>query len=740
MTNEHESTATAVALDEQQQQQQQHHLTYPYLTAQQKNSRTARADAEQDDSNRSLGATTPTVDEELVQAKQAEEEQRREEYISGRDSLLRSLQTSSQLLARLQNQCLQHSWFRYPPPAVYQPRILDVELQSNNLPSASSPLYHRSSVSAVASRQTSLLQSLEPASIQNLLSRRVQFARQHLERLDRRARDSTSKVLITGDLNSGKSTLINALLRRDLLPHDQQPCTSAFCEVLDASLNGGVEEVHAIPDPVSYRLDDPSTYRRYPISFMQSMVGTDEMEKFVVWKVYCSATATTTDSDHDNILRNGVIDVTFIDSPGLNSDSTKTMAVFGQQEEIDAIVFVLNSENHFTQSAAEFLAEAKKEKPYIFIVANRFDLIGDKKRCRRQIELFGKQLLPATFSPYSVESSFTNAHNNNNNNDNNGSSSGVTDLVHFISAREFFHASAMKQGNGEYVNSFLRMESSLRCFLLEKRSQSKLIPIKTYLFNLITDIQQLAAYNNQLAADQLEQTTAELEMITPIYQRLVAFQKNYSDHAEHCRQNLLQSMRAEGRQTLESWVANIGSMSKRVAYPGLFRSLAFARQLLTEYNNSIGDTLFNFEHDSLTKTMSSITQLHEMAGKSVPDWHQLLPSDTLLRLSSTPLAEMTNDNQRSPLSIEDEKISNEEQTPSEMQLIRVGLDMSDFIEPPSTELMLSAATVGAMVTVTAGMVGYQRVVGVFFQTCQAVGLNSMSKILAATAAIAGTFH
>ena len=94
--------------------------------------------------------------------------------------------------------------------------------------------------------QTELVHSLEKHSIASLLDGKISQSIKHLLSLRDRIEDISSKVLVTGDLNAGKSTFCNGLLRRRVLPEDQQPCTSLFCEVLDARENGGVEEVHAI--------------------------------------------------------------------------------------------------------------------------------------------------------------------------------------------------------------------------------------------------------------------------------------------------------------------------------------------------------------------------------------------------------------------------------------------------------------------------------------------------------------
>lgn len=189
------------------------------------------------------------------------------------------------------------------------------------------------------------LSTLEGQSIANLLDERLGQCLRHLDNLHNRVADTSSKVLVTGDLNSGKSTFVNALLKRDLLPVDQQPCTSMFCEVLDAMLNDGVEAAHAIPDPEKYDRLDPSTYHVVEMRHLFRVVA-DEGDKYKMLKIYANDARSTEES----LLHNGVVDIALIDSPGLNTDSVKTTAVFARQEEIDVVVFVVSAENHFTLS------------------------------------------------------------------------------------------------------------------------------------------------------------------------------------------------------------------------------------------------------------------------------------------------------------------------------------------------------------------------------------------------------
>lgn len=198
------------------------------------------------------------------------------------------------------------------------------------------------------------LSTLESKSIANLLTDRLDQSLRHLEKLHTRIADTSSKVLVTGDLNSGKSTFVNALLKRELLPADQQPCTSIFCEVLDAMLNDGLEQVHAIPNVETYNRLDPNTYHIIEMRHLYKVI-TEDYESYKMLKIYANDARTTQES----LLHNGVVDIALIDSPGLNTDSIKTTAVFARQEEIDVVVFVVSAENHFTLSVKKHLHKKK---------------------------------------------------------------------------------------------------------------------------------------------------------------------------------------------------------------------------------------------------------------------------------------------------------------------------------------------------------------------------------------------
>lgn len=362
--------------------------------------------------------------------------------------------------------------------------------------------------------QTDLVHSLEKGSIASLLDGKISSSINHLRSLRERIEDTSSKVLVTGDVNVGKSTFCNALLRRKVLPEDQLQNTSIFCEVLDSRENGGVEEVHAIHLDITYNRHDESTYDVFKLDDLEVLVT--EKDTYSWCKVYLRDVR----SIDQSLLNNGVVDISIIDAPSLNRENEQTTAVFARQEEIDVVVFVVSALNQITLSAREFIFAAAKEKAYIFMVVNGYEVIKDKERFQKEILKQVQGLSPQTFKNSS-------------------------ELVHFVSSNAVPTAppGAIQGGDGgggsssggggdgpdhdddsdskgkgkdkEKIQDFERLEESLRRFVLEKRARSKLAPAKTYLLNVLGDVNTLASVNQSVAQSELDRVTKDLAAIEP---------------------------------------------------------------------------------------------------------------------------------------------------------------------------------------------------------------------------------
>ena len=442
---------------------------------------------------------------------------------------------------------------------------------------------HGSSTSPAA-----LVSHLERGSIANLLDERISSAIQHMDKLRLRVLDTSSKVLVTGDLNSGKSTFVNALLRREVMPVDQQPCTTAFCEVHDASENNGVEEVHILKDGVSYSISDESTFTRTSLADLESIV-TDNQGTQPVFKIYLADSRVPSES----LLSNGVVDISLIDAPGLNHDSWQTTAVFARQDEIDVVVFVVSAENHFTLSAKDFLWNASNEKAYVFIVVNKFEQIRNKEKCRKRVMEQIEEFSPRTYED-------------------------AADLVHFVDS-----AAALRPYTAN--PSFDDLESSLRSFVLTKRSKSKLQPASTYLSNLLTDIDLLVGANAIVAQSDIDRAKDDLLRSKPVWEKM----KDSRDALE----DALEAVEEEGAlATGEKTKVILTAALERVAqgqpgvdqsislptYRGLFGIWDYARNVRRALLASLDAAVKLAEAEARIATTARVAKVDDLGNEYLP--------------------------------------------------------------------------------------------------------------------------
>lgn len=467
-----------------------------------------------------------------------------------------------------------------------------------------------------ALHQTELVHSLEKGSIASLLDGKIGSSIKHLVSLRERIEDTSSKVLITGDLNAGKSTFCNALLRRKVLPEDQQPCTAIFCEVLDARENAGIEEVHAVHREVTYNRNDETTYDAYSLQELEKIVV--DNEKYIQCKVYVKDVRTIDES----LLSNGVVDIALIDAPGLNSDTTKTTAIFARQEEIDVVVFVVSAANHFTQSAKEFIWAAAAEKAYIFIVVNGYDFIRDKERCQKMVLDQVAGLSPRTHK----ESS---------------------ELVHFVSSNVIPMAPSPPGGPGgggsgsgsgggddpddngkgkdlDKIRDFEKLEQSLRRFVLEKRARSKLAPARTYLMNILNDVNTLATVNHEVAQSEFDRVTQELKELEP---QILATKKARSEVDEQVVHNIEETCKSvydHTRNQLNAAITYAGSTKYDIPYPGLFGAFGYADDLKDAILSHIADAVSTCEAYGRGQTVRGVNAIKQLGLLHVGDEFQNL--------------------------------------------------------------------------------------------------------------------
>ncbi|KAF5382507.1 hypothetical protein D9615_003063 [Tricholomella constricta] len=444
--------------------------------------------------------------------------------------------------------------------------------------------------SGTSNAATSLVSQLEKSSIANLIDERIGASLNHINKLRHRVEDTSSKVLVTGDLNAGKSTFVNALLRREVMPVDQQPCTTAFCEVHDATENHGKEEVHVLKEGTTYDINDESTFVRGTIADLEDIVAENEDTQQMI-KLYLADTRAPSES----LLNNGVVDISLIDAPGLNRDSLKTTALFARQEEIDVVVFVVSAENHFTLSAKEFLWNASNEKAYLFIVVNKYDQIKNKDKCRRLVLEQIKQLSPRTYED-------------------------AQDLVHFVDS-----ATALQPYTAN--PAFDDLESSLRSFVLVKRSKSKLHPVSTYLSNLLSDIELLAGANAIVADAELQEARDNLEQVLPVLEKMKSGRDALENGLEATEEEGADGAASKTRSILTTALERVGQGKLGVetplvhmpTYPGIWGIWDYARDVRRALLASLDAAVKLAEDEARDITSAGVEKIKDLGESHLPE-------------------------------------------------------------------------------------------------------------------------
>jgi mitofusin len=375
---------------------------------------------------------------------------------------------------------------------------------------------------------------------------------------------------------------------------------------LDARENGGIEEVHAIHKDTIYNRHDESTYDVFTLADLEKLVTSNE--SYTQCKVYVKDVR----SIDESLLNNGVVDISIIDAPGLNSDTTKTTAVFARQEEIDVVVFVVSAANHFTLTAREFIWAAAAEKAYIFIVVNGYDNIRDKERCQKMILEQVAGLSPRT----SKESS---------------------ELVHFVSSNAIPTGPSPAGGSGsssggggddpdddsdpkgkgkgkdkEKIRDFENLEQSLRRFVLEKRARSKLAPAKTYLLNVLSDVNTLAAVNQEVAQSEFDRVTKELNDLEPLLEASQKAKAEVSDDIDRTIEATCKDIYDHTRSTLNQSIAQAADEDLGVPYPGLLNAFQYAEDIKEAILSQISASVMSCEEHARRKTVDGVNAIKQL--------------------------------------------------------------------------------------------------------------------------------
>lgn len=216
-------------------------------------------------------------------------------------------------------------------------------------------------------------------------------------------------------------------------------------------------------------------------------------------------------------------------------------------------------------------------------------MIEDQERCKRDILEQVRKLSPQTY---------TDAKN----------------LVHFVSARATLRAGPA----AEAPTDFAQLEKSLRTFVLEKRFQSKLAPAKTYLKNLLTDVEVIAKYNASVAEERKARAVRDLDDAEPSYAQMLDVKERILDDIDRTIDNTSSEVQQHTRRKLDDFLDNIEEHGRGTSWPGLLYAFTYATNVRSRLYRMAAGRVRQAELFRVEKSRDCIAHLEKAITECLP--------------------------------------------------------------------------------------------------------------------------
>jgi len=170
------------------------------------------------------------------------------------------------------------------------------------------------------------------------------------------------RLMVLGDMKHGKSTLLNSLLGKNLLPSAVNPCTA----ILTIISFGEQERVTV------YFKDEHTETMSFEEFSRNFTIDPKEAKRFEENKEEAFPDVNYAQIEYPlEILQNGV---EIVDSPGLNDTDKRNELTLGYVNSCHAILFILNATKPCTMEERRYLENYLKGKGLtIFFLINRWD-------------------------------------------------------------------------------------------------------------------------------------------------------------------------------------------------------------------------------------------------------------------------------------------------------------------------------------------------------------------------------
>jgi len=218
------------------------------------------------------------------------------------------------------------------------------------------------------------------------LAARLEIGPQILERTDEvlsRIEERSFSVAVVGEFKRGKSTFINALLGKEILPADVLPCSATVNRV-----------TYGVKPAAHVRFKgengEPGRVEEVPVGQLADYVTklTPESE------VTAAQVEEAVISYPSEYCRNNV---DIVDTPGLNDDDTMTSVTLSVVPRVDAAILVIMPEAPFSNYEGEFLTEQLllQDLGRVMFVVTAIDRVQDPAQLERVLGVIRQRITTA---------------------------------------------------------------------------------------------------------------------------------------------------------------------------------------------------------------------------------------------------------------------------------------------------------------------------------------------------------
>lgn len=131
----------------------------------------------------------------------------------------------------------------------------------------------------------------------------------------------------------------------------------------------------------------------------------------------------------------------------------------------------------------------------------------------------------------------------------------------------------------EWIGAFKKLEDSLRSFILEKRTKSKLAPAKLYMEHVLSDISFISRYNLSLSRTKSGDLDSQIQAATPFYNQMIDIKSKYLDSIDKLIEQTGAKVHQHATKDLTLFLEDIEPIMDIVDWHGILYSLNYANSL-----------------------------------------------------------------------------------------------------------------------------------------------------------------